>query len=249
MPNWLDMTRDEVGAAALAGAVAVLPVGAVEQHGPHLPTGTDTMLAEHAVAAAVMRTDDVALPAVSYGCSLGHTEHWPGTISLSVSTLIEVMTDIGRWVHASGFRKLVVINSHATNGPPCQSSLLALRYEFPNLHSRFVSLYDVTPDAAAGYLADAEDPHANSAETSMLMHIAPKLTHLDRAVDEADRTIGRVLTYSMPAVTSSGVVGRPTTASVEAGRDLFNVIVDGVIDVLVRARAETLPLPDGGARA
>ncbi|AQA01729.1 creatininase [Mycobacterium sp. MS1601] len=241
MPNWLDMTRDEVGEAARYGAVAVLPVGAVEQHGPHLPTGTDTLLAEHVAGAAVARTNDVALPAVSYGCSLGHTEYWPGTISLSVSTVIEVMNDIGRWVYASGFRKLVVVNSHATNGPPCQSSLLTLRYEFPDMNSRFISLYDVTPAASAGYLIDAQDPHANSAETSMLMHMAPELTHLERAVDETDRTVGRVLTYPMPAVTHSGVVGRPTTASAAAGGQLLTAIIDGVTDVLVRAKAETRP--------
>jgi len=85
MSIWSDLTRDEVGAAARSGAVAVLPVGAVEQHGPHLATGADAVLAEHAAKAAVERTGDVMLPVLAYGCSLGHTEHWPGTLSLSTS--------------------------------------------------------------------------------------------------------------------------------------------------------------------
>ncbi|MGE4365584.1 MAG: creatininase family protein, partial [Mycolicibacterium sp.] len=87
MPNWGDLSRDEVADAARSGAVAVLPVGAIEQHGAHLPTGTDTLLATAAVSAAIARTGDIGLPAVSYGCSLGHTAHWPGTLSLSVSTM------------------------------------------------------------------------------------------------------------------------------------------------------------------
>ena len=243
MANWTDLTRQEVGEAARSGAVAVLPVGAVEQHGAHLPTGTDAMLVAHAVEDAVARTGDIALPVLAYGCSLGHTEHWPGTLSLNVATMMAIVTDIGRWVHASGFRKLVVLNSHATNGPPCQSALLTLRYEVPSLRTRFASLYDISPRASAGYLADAADPHANEAETSMLLHITPDLVQGDRAVDETDRTVGRVLTYPMPDVTVSGVVGRPTKASVAAGSALFSAIVDDIADLLVRARAETEPLP------
>jgi creatinine amidohydrolase len=242
MPQWSELTRDEVGEAARAGAVAVLPVGAIEQHGSHLATGTDALLAEHTVAEAVARTGDIALPVFNYGCSLGHTEHWPGTLSLSVSALTTLMTEIGRWVYASGFRKLVVVNSHATNGPPCQSGLLTLRYELPAMRTRFVSLYDITAQANQGYLIDAEDPHANAAETSMLLHLKPALVHSERAVDECDRTIGRVLTYGMPDVTTSGVVGRPTTASVASGKELFEAIVDGVVELLGRARLETDPL-------
>lgn len=242
MPNWSDLTREDVALAARSGAVAVLPVGAVEQHGAHLPTGTDAVLVSHAVEDAVARTGDVALPTLAYGCSLGHTEHWAGTLSLSVATMTAMVNDIGRWVHASGFRKLVVLNSHATNGPPCQSALLTLRYELPSLRTMFTSLYDITPRASAGYLADAADPHANEAETSMLLHVAPDLVQFDRAVDETDRTVGRVLTYPMPDVTRSGVVGRPTGASEASGDALFSAIVDGIADLLVRVRAETDPL-------
>lgn len=242
MPQWSELTRDEVGDAARAGLVAVLPVGAIEQHGSHLATGTDALLAERAVGEAVTRTGDIALPVFNYGCSLGHTEHWPGTLSLSVSALTTLTTEIGRWVYASGFRKLVVVNSHATNGPPCQSGLLTLRYELPAMRTRFVSLYDITAEANLGYLIDAEDPHANAAETSMLLHLAPALVHSERAVDEADRTVGRVLTYGMPDVTTSGVVGAPTTATVASGEQLFDAIVDGVVELLGRARLETDPL-------
>ncbi|CAN5431561.1 creatininase family protein [soil metagenome] len=248
MPVWSDLTRDDVGAVARSGAVAVLPVGAVEQHGAHLATGTDAVLAEHAARTAVERTGDVVLPVLAYGCSLGHTEHWPGTLSLSVSTLMSMVSDIGRWVHASGFTKLIVVNSHATNGPPCQSALLTLRYELPLLRTRFLSLYDITPEAAAGYLVDADDPHANDAETSMLLHLTPELVNTDHAVDEIDRSVGRVLTYPMPAITRSGVVGKPTEASAVTGKALFDTIVDGIADLLIRARAETDPFPRGGTQ-
>ncbi|MGE2732361.1 creatininase family protein [Mycolicibacterium vaccae] len=244
MPKWGELDRDEVAAAARSGSVAVLPIGAIEQHGAHLPTGTDTLLASAVTDAAVERTGDIALPPVAYGCSLGHTAHWPGTLSLSVATLTSVVNDIGRWVAASGFQKLVVVNSHATNGPSAQGALLTLRHEHPLLRTCFVSLYDVNAQAHAGYFSDADDPHANVAETSMVLHLDAKLVTLSRAVDEEDRTCTRVLTYPMPDTTHSGVVGRPTSATASAGAALFGVIVDGITELLQQVRAETGPFDD-----
>jgi creatinine amidohydrolase len=235
------MTMDEVGDAAATGAVAVLPVGATEQHGPHLATGTDTLLAQHAAEAAAELTGDVVLPALAYGCSLGHTDRWPGTVSLHPSTMIAVVIEVGRWVHASGFRKLVIVNGHATNGPPCQSAILQLRYELPDLRPRFVSIFDLTPEVAARYTQDAPDFHANEAETSMLLHLAESQVRPDRAIDEPDRTVGRVLSYPMPAVTESGVVGTPSTASAERGAELVEQLVEALADLLRRARAEQDP--------
>jgi creatinine amidohydrolase len=232
---------NEIGEAAAAGAVAVLPIGATEQHGPHLATGTDTLLADHVASAAAERTGDVVLPAVPYGCSLGHTDRWPGTLSLHPATMIGVVVEVGRWAHASGFRKLVIVNGHATNGPPCQSAILQLRHELPDLRSRFVSIFDLTPEIAARYTQDAPDFHANEAETSMLLHLDESQVRPDRVVDEPDRTVGRVLSYAMPAVTSSGVVGEPSTASADRGAALVEQLVEALTDLLSRARAERDP--------
>ena len=232
---------DAIGEAAAAGAVAVLPVGATEQHGAHLPTGTDTLLATHVAQAAAERTGDVVLPPLSYGCSLGHTDRWPGTLSLHPATMTGVVVEVGRWVHGSGFRKLVIVNGHATNGPPCQSAILQLRHELPDLRPRFVSIFDLTPEIAERYTEDAPDFHANEAETSMLLHLAEREVRLDRAVDEPDRTVDRVLSYPMPAVTASGVVGTPSTASAERGEQLVGRLIEALADLLERARAERDP--------
>jgi creatinine amidohydrolase len=232
---------EQVGEAAAAGAVAVLPVGATEQHGPHLATGTDTLLADHVAGAAAELTGDLVLPALPYGCSLGHTDRWPGTLSLLPATMIAVVVEVGRWAHASGFRKLVVVNGHATNGPPCQSAILQLRHELPDLRLRFVSIFDLTPAIAARYTEDAPDFHANEAETSMLIHLAESQVKMEAAVDEPDRTVGRVLSYPMPPVTRSGVVGTPTTASAERGADLVGQLVEALAELLRQARAEQDP--------
>jgi creatinine amidohydrolase len=240
--RWSALTLDEVGEAARAGAVAVLPVGATEQHGPHLATGTDSIIAERAALAATERTRDVVLPTVEYGCSLGHTARWPGTLSLSPATLTAVVEDLGRWVHASGFRKLVIVNAHATNGPPCGSAVLQLRHELPDLRLRFVTVADLTPEIAAAIREDAPDFHANDAETSLLLHFDPALVRLDRAVDEPDRTVGLVFQYPVPLTTESGVVGSPTRATAARGAKLFGLVVEALVRLLERARAERDPL-------
>jgi len=235
------MQMTSVGEAARAGAIAVLPVGATEQHGPHLATGTDTLLAERVSVAAAARTGDVVLPAIPYGCSLGHTAHWPGTISLHPATMTAVVVEVGRWSHASGFHKLVLVNGHATNGPPCQSALLQLRHELPDLRPRFVSLFELSPEIAARYAEDAPDFHANEAETSLMMHLEAGAVDTSAITDEPDRTIGRVLLYPMPAVTTSGVVGAPSRASATRGAALFEQLVDALAGLLLAARAERDP--------
>ncbi len=232
---------DAVGRAAAAGAIAVLPVGATEQHGPHLATGTDTLLAERIAVEAARRTDDIVLPPLPYGCSLGHTAHWPGTLSLHPTTMIAALVEIGRWVHASGFRKLMIVNGHATNGPPCQSALLQLRHELPDLRPAFVSIFDLSAPLAARYTEDAPDFHANEAETSMLLHLAPDEVVAAAAADEPDRTVGRVLLYPMPAVTTSGVVGAPSGASAQRGAELFQALAGALAERLAHARAERDP--------
>jgi creatinine amidohydrolase len=239
--RWAATTLEEVGDAAAAGAVAVLPVGATEQHGPHLATGTDTLLADYVANAAAERTGDIVLPALPYGCSLGHSDRWPGTLSLHPTTMIAVLVEVGRWAHASGFRKLVIVNGHATNGPPCQSAILQLRHELPDLRPRFVSIFDLTPEIAARYTEDAPDFHANEAETSMLLHLAESQVRTERTVDEPDRTVGLVLSYAMPAVTRSGVVGKPSTASAARGAELVEQLVEALSELLTRARAERDP--------
>lgn len=239
---WSESTYEEVGAAAEAGLIAVLPVGAVEQHGPHLPTGTDALLAERAARMACERTGDVLMPVLALGCSLGHTDLWPGTLSLSPSTQTQMVLELGRWVHASGFRRFFLVNAHATNGPPCQSALLQLRHELPDMLVRFVSVFDLDPEIAERYRSDADDFHANEAETSLMLHVAPDQVHTERAVDEEDLTVGRVWQYAMPAVTRSGVVGSPSRAKESSGEQLLELVVTALADLLSRGRTEQMEI-------
>src|SRR4051812_34486189 len=103
-----EMTRDACRDAAAAGAIAILPIAATEQHGPHLPAGTDTFSVEAVLAAALEQLTVgvrvVLCPTLPYGCSAHHVR-FGGTASLSHATLLAVITDLGDSLVASGFRR------------------------------------------------------------------------------------------------------------------------------------------------
>ena len=93
---WAELTWEELpGVLAAAQASAILPVGATEQHGPQLGCGVDTVVAETLCRAVAAKSGVPMLPPLPYGCSLGHSRRWPGTITLQPITLIEVVRQIG----------------------------------------------------------------------------------------------------------------------------------------------------------
>ena len=152
--RWDLMTSTELGEMVAAGMnLALFPVGATEQHGPHLATGTDTISPEEIAWRVSERTNVVVLPALPYGLSLGHRDQWPGTLSLHPQTMAQVMVELGRWVVASGFTKLIFLSGNGPNAPPLESARIQLRYEFPKCRFRVISLFDASARLAATYYA------------------------------------------------------------------------------------------------
>lgn len=98
---------------------AILPVGATEQHGPHLGCGMDFVLADVLCRKVAAATGVPMLPVLPYGCSLGHSRRWPGTIALDPVLMTTLVTQIGTWAYHSGVSRLFIVNTHVTNLPPC----------------------------------------------------------------------------------------------------------------------------------
>ena len=243
---WEMMTSPEIGDAIRRGMdLALLPVGATEQHGPHLATGCDTISPNEVARRISERTGVIILPAIPYGISLGHTAHWPGTVSLHPQTLTQIVIEIGRWVVNSGFTKLIMLNGNGPNAPALECARIQLRYEFPRCRFRVLSLFDCSARVQQHYFSDASDIHANRGETSLLMHLRPQAVRPDAAVDESDVTVGKIFSYDMPTTTVSGVVGRPTLASREDGEHLSQMLVEDLSAIVRAAMAEEWPSPAG----
>jgi creatinine amidohydrolase len=228
--------------------MAVLPVGATEQHGAHLGTGTDTISATLIAREAAARAGVLVLPEIPYGCSLGHTARWPGTISLSPVTLTQVILEVARWALQSGIDRLLFFSGHSTNAPSLSSAILQLRHEAPKARFRQLAIWDISPRAQALYARDGADIHANRGETSLLLHYAPEMVRMDHAFDVEDVTPGLVWNYDMPSTTPTGVVGRPTEASAADGAMMARILTDDLTDLLRRGLREPWPeVPKGPA--
>jgi creatinine amidohydrolase len=183
---WQDMSTEEFADLDAARVIAVLPVGAIEQHGPHLPVATDACINQGVLARALEQMPDdlpvTVLPMLPVGKSNEHLA-FPGTLTLSAETLIRVWTEVGECVARAGIRKLVLFNSHG--GQPQIMDIVArdLRVR----HAMLVVAWSwYASGVPAGLFGEAEvrhGIHAGAVETSMMLHLRPDLVRMDLAAD------------------------------------------------------------------
>jgi creatinine amidohydrolase len=238
--TWAELPAD----LASACGSAILPVGATEQHGPHLGCGMDAVLADRLCAAVAARTNVPALPTLPYGCSLGHSRRWPGTLSVQPTTLIDFVKQIGDWAYHAGVRRLFIVNTHVTNAAPLRCALEMLRAEHDDMMVALFNSATLSPRLREVHFADGEDWHANDAETSLMLALAPEMTRADLLVeaDDPDRTAGLVFAHPVNRTSRNGVTGSPSRASAERGHLWFDWMVEDLSELIRRGMRETPPL-------
>jgi len=243
--EWSQLTWPELAALITEGRdAALLPCGATEQHGPHLGTGMDTALASRVCASVSAATGVPVLPALAYGCSLGHSHRWPGTVSLQPQTLIALVTDLGDWLFRAGIRRLFLVNSHVTNAAPLRCALEILRHRHDGFMLTVINTAEVSARVRAAFFADAQDWHANQAETALMLALAPRLARraLLKKADDPDRTQGLVFAHPVNRTSLNGVTGHPSRATAAQGRRLFGWIVADLTRIVRLGLREKPPL-------
>jgi creatinine amidohydrolase len=246
MNDWYQMTWKEIGRLPQQGMdTAMLPVGATEQHGPHMGCGMDAEIAHHLCRAVAKETGVALLPTMPYGCSIGHSKRWPGTIALQPKTMIDVIKEIGDWVHASGFRRLFIINTHVTNFAPLRCALEMLRAEHDSFMVAVINSASISQRVREQHFHDADDWHANDAETSLMMAVSPSMVReeLIAESDDEDRTENCVFSHPVNRTSTNGVTGKPSLASREKGERLFAWMVEDLSAIVRRGMKEESPLP------
>jgi len=221
----------------------LLTVAATEQHGPHLPLATDRLIGEHFAAAlnAVMQDSILILPTVSIGCS-GHHMGFSGTLSLSHATFASVVKDIIASVLQHGFYKIILFNSHGGNQGIGQVILEQLGQENPGAHIAGVtwwliaqeSLREITETGPGG------TGHACELETSLVEVIAGDLVDKSQIQmggnrsgftwADGDMLKGARASYyrDFRSMTSNGIFGDPTKATVEKGKRITDAVVNAL---------------------
>jgi creatinine amidohydrolase len=242
---WSQLTWAELPEKlAAVNHAAILPIGATEQHGPHLGCGMDAVLADVLCSAVAQRTQVPMLPTLPYGCSLGHSQRWPGTLAVQPITLIELTKQIGDWAYHSGVRRLFIVNTHVTNAAPLRCALEMLRAEHDDLLVAIFNSATISARVRQFHFADGDDWHANDAETSLMLAVAPAMAraHLLRDADDPDRTEHLVFSHPVNRTSRNGVTGAPSLATAEKGKRWFEWMVEDLSELIQRGLHEQPPL-------
>lgn len=238
-----EMAWPDIAALPPEESVALLPVGAIEQHGPHLPIDTDVRIAESVCLLASAISGAPVLPPLAYGVSSGHTEKWPGTFSLRHATFAGSVCDLAAWLVATGWKRLLLVNGHCGNDACLRMAADRIRTE-TSLMAAVRNTWQLNPEIAAAFSEDASDWHANCAETSIMLVLAPDLVHAGRlaAADDPDRTSGCIFPHRVAHTSTNGVTGTPSRATAAQGRDLLQQMGQALAAMVHTAARESPPL-------
>ena len=226
-----DLTWPEVDALPRQ-VVVLIPTGSLEQHGPHLPLFTDTILATAAAEAVEKRLSNQVLltPTLWLGAS-GHHLKFPGSLSASFETYMGGVSDVVESFLPHGFERFFVLNGHGGNSEPNGIALRKLKAKYPNFWFGHSGYYTFAEEMAADLL---EGPvkriqHACEADTSLMLHVRPDLVRMDKIRDDGlspEPPVQGMVSH-FDEISEQGSLGYATYASKEKGRLIFEAAVHG----------------------
>lgn len=253
---WGDYRTTEYASIDPQATVAVLPVAAIEQHGPHLPVSTDTTIMNGMLETVISRLpadlDIRILPVQAVGKSNEHL-HAPGTLTLPAPTLIDAWTELGLSIARAGVRKIVVVNSHGGNEEIMGIVTRELRVREKMLAIKTSWQRFGRPAGMYTELEDRHGIHGGDVETSLMLHFRPDLVDMRKAenfvssVARAEKefsllrhTGAHAFAWIAGDLNANGVVGDASNATAEKGRLTAEFQADGFIDLLKDVRKANL---------
>jgi creatinine amidohydrolase len=227
--------------------VIIQPLGAIEQHGPHLPIAVDSAISLGVLGKALSQLNDdisaYALPCLYYGKSNEHSG-FPGTITLSAQTLLAIITEMALSIYRSGFRKLILMNSHGGQPQIMEIAARDLHQEHPDLAVFPLFTWRV-PHVVGEMLTPQEQEygiHAGDAETSIMLSLLPQQVQMDKAVKEYPQGLPENSLLDMEGklpfawltkeLSRSGVMGDATVATKEKGDRILESLAKGWVQVI-----------------
>ena len=246
---WSELRAPEVAEAVARNAVVLVPIGATEQHGPHLPVGVDALIGSEIARQVCERVRDkivaIYLPVVWTGYSPLHVG-FAGTITLEAETFLRLICDLCRSIWSLGFRRILLLNSHGKNRHLLGAAVGELKYRYG------VSVAQINYwNLIAEYLREWRRSelgginHAGEMETSLMLHLYGDLVHMEDAKREIPTPASPYVIYDLTVpgainverkvveLSHSGIVGDPTVATGARGRELFEHIVAEISRFLI----------------
>jgi creatinine amidohydrolase len=252
-----ELTNPEVEAFLRQSTTVIVPVGSVEQHGPHGPLATDTIVPTEVARRAAPRVNAIVAPAVPYGLSYPHVG-FTGVAHIRIPTFMALIEDIAVTLADMGFRRIAFLNGHYDNTYAIAYACAAAAPRLPQGTRAFpVNYWDgMTKEQAAEFFDPSNGLHANAGETSAVMAINPDLVDLDAANAEMppfpevtnQPAVHTAFFFSSPGsvyrATHSGTWGDGTKSSVELGRRYLDVVVDATVRSLDDIARTEAAMPD-----
>lgn len=241
---------DQTRANARVDLLHVLPVSAIEQHGPHLPASTDALIVEGLVE-AIDGVDEFVdgllwLPHLYYGTSEEHQDLHP-TLSLRPETLLAVLDDIFRSLAGQGVKNVAILNGHGGNVPVLQASARNSLVRW-GVRTYFLRPLSILPSSHGGSI----EMHAGALETSLLLHLKPDLVRVDQvpSVQQMKHARSNLLlsmtegnapqfAWRTKDLSTNGVIGEPSKADAEYGKELFDLMVRYLMQEIQQIRTST----------
>lgn len=241
------MTSAQLAGVDRERTLAIIPIAAVEQHGPHMPTGTDMILCGSIAEALEQRIREktVVTPTFWLGASAHHLR-FGATLDCELQNYIRVLGDLARSLLNDGFLRILFLNGHGGNVDPLRVAMRRLQSDYPQCLLAGGSYWSVAEDLIRSTLTGDHKSvgHACELETSLMLHLRPELVDADQLMDAgplvADIADGIFLSRDMRHRTREGFTGRPDLASAEKGQQLFDGIVGRLQQVVEKLLAEPL---------
>ncbi len=247
---WEEMTWEQIEAYLENVDTVILPCGAIEQHGPHLPVDIDYYDAKYLsykVAEACSDPKPLVLPAIPFGVSYHHQD-FKGTLSVSNNALSAFVYDLGMSLAKNGIKKIIIINGHGDNAPT-----LNYAAQMINRDAKIFVCVDTgeTSDVDISKLTDtANDIHAGDIETSTTLAIRPEMVQMEKAKDatltfgsdylnfDNSRSVNWYVRTSK--ISESGVMGDPTKATAEKGQKMWDVMIRNLVSFVDEIKTKSL---------
>ena len=239
-----ELTWPEMRELVVRQPVVLLPFGAVEDHGPHLPLNTDNVIVEAICLESAGRApgEMLVMPLVAYGLDEHHMD-FPGTISVDMQTLLAHLTDIAISVARHGFTHVLIVNGHGSNAAIAELAARKVVLEAGIICGAMSPNAAVDPTLAEPTLSQMRRSgpggiaHAGEYETAMMLHLRPDLVQMDKAIREMGQLKLEYFNWDHPEpsvlswqdwwsrMSESGICGDPTVATADFGRTLFETTV------------------------
>jgi creatinine amidohydrolase len=222
--------------------IAILPIGAVEAHGPHLPLGTDNLLAERLSERVAEKTGAFVLPTLPYG-QVWSLKNFPGSINISNESLISLLVDMGISLYEQGFRVFAIINGHLGNAVALKEAARKLYQKFPDfkiLYLFYPGTKKVIEEVRETESSHATYFHACEIETSYMLYLAEEYVEMEKAISDIPEIpiSADVTPTPWEEFTNSAVLGDAKLATKQKGKIIIETAIEQIVNLIEGAKNE-----------